>query len=278
MKQPEAWTDFARRIVSTGERPLFAPEPEVLDAHSRVLADMRARRDGEMRALVLGATPELADLALQHGFSVLRVDCNPLMFEAAQRRQTVADRTREQSIVADWLDLSMIPDASIDMVLGDSSLNNVPHPLMGKLLDELGRVTAAGATLSLRQIVMPDAHVDDYAFDVVVARYRRAEMSANEFHKVLRFYSCAAETYDATARVLDAKKVFAAIDRRHLDGGLSAEEHAFLRSRYSEIAHTVYRREEQMALLSRLGPCRAVRAGAPCYFENLICVFVVERP
>lgn len=102
MKQPDAWSRYAERILATGARLHFAPGPETLAVHACELAAARTRFGRAPEVLVLGATPELADLALGFGCRSRRVDCNPAMFAAAQKREQVRDRTGETYIEADW--------------------------------------------------------------------------------------------------------------------------------------------------------------------------------
>lgn len=276
MKQPEIWARHARAVIASGRRPHFAPSEEILAIMRERVEAFVARRGAGCLALILGATPELADLALTAGCRVLRIDCNPAMFEAAAGRQTVADRRNETAVIGDWLHLDMIADGAADIVLGDSSLNNVPHAEMAQLLRELARITRPGSLLCLRQIVLPDRPVAAYEFPAALAAFRDARITRDEFYRMLRFYSFAAEAYDADSRVLDARLVFAAIRRRHEAGALTAAEHEFLVGRYGEIRHTVYPCAEQRRLLEALGACELVSpmfAGGSC---DLFKVFVIR--
>lgn len=276
MKQPEAWAQHARAAIASGRRPHFAPSDDILAIMRERVEAFVARRGAGCLAVILGATPELADMALTAGCRVLRIDCNPAMFEAAAGRQTVADRCNETAAIGDWLHLDMIANGAADIVLGDSSLNNVPHAEMAQLLRELARITRPGSLLCLRQIVLPDEAVPAYEFPAALAAWRGARIARDEFYRMLRFYSFAVGAYDADNRVLDARLVFAEIHRRHAAGDLTDAEHEFLVSRDSEIRHTVYPCAEQRRLLEALGACEVVSpkfAGGRC---DLFKVFVIK--
>jgi SAM-dependent methyltransferase len=276
VKQPGEWGKYAAAVLAGGECPHYAPSADIVAEQQRQIAAATADGGGPPTILILGATPELADLALAAGCRVIRADCSADMFAAAARRQRLAERERELRVVADWLDLHMLASGSIDLVLGDASLNNVPHDHMPALLAELGRVTHPGSRLSLRQIVLPDQPVAAYEFAQAVADYRSGLRTPEEFHKILRFYSFHADAYNPESRVLDARRVFAAILSSYQAGLLSADEFAFLQSRRSGIRHTVYRKSEQVRVLSALGRCEVLQPGAACFYRDLFTIFVVR--
>ena len=278
MKQPEAWSRYAERILATGARLHFAPEPETLAVHACELAAARTRLGRAPEVLVLGATPELADLALGFGCRSRRVDCNPAMFAAAHKREESRDRSGETCIEADWLDMPMLADASIDLVLGDNSLNNVAHEQMPRLLAELARVTHAGSVLSLRQFVFPNTPMPgSLSVGRVVARYRDGEFGAHEFSRALRYGSFVDAVWDPERRLFDAARVFEQIDAAHARGVFNTDEYAFMNGRRSQIQHTIYRHGEQVALFAPLGRCRVERAGPVSDFEYAFAVWVIER-
>jgi SAM-dependent methyltransferase len=277
MKQPEQWSRYAERILTTGARPHFAPEPETLEVHARLIAAERAERADALQVLVLGATPELADLALDQGCRVIRMDCNPAMFEAAARRQTVTDRSGERGVVGDWLDMPGVDDASIDLVLGDASLNNVAHSAMPRLIDQLRRITRPGGVLSLRQLTLMDGATATHPVSRTVRRYRDGELSAHVFGKLLRFCCFMDQLYEPHERLIDASRVFARIEQCHREGLLDDEEMAFMNGRRSAIQHTLYPSAEQRAWFERIGPCRVENACAPSDHQHLFDVWVIRR-
>jgi ubiquinone/menaquinone biosynthesis C-methylase UbiE len=276
MKQPDVWSRFARNVVTTGKHPHFAPSEEILAIVRERLAACVAERGRGCLAVILGATPELADIALAAGCRVVRIDSNPAMFEAAAARQAVADRNGETIVIGDWLHMQGIRDGAADIVLGDSSLNNVPHEDMPQMLAELARITRPGSVLALRQIVLAERPCPDYDFPAALAAFREARITADDFHRRLRFYSFNAAAYDPAPRILDAHRVFAEIRRKREEGALNESEFDFLMSRCSEIRHTVYDCAEQQSLFETLGACQAIPAAPAGSARDLFKVFVTR--
>ncbi len=276
MKQPEEWSRYAERILATGARPHFAPEPETVEVHARVIADLGAAVGTAPSVLVLGATPELADLALDLGCPTLRMDCNPAMFDAAAKREKRSDRRGERTVVGDWLDMPGIANGAIDLVLGDASLNNVAHAQMPRLFEQLRRITHAGSVLSLRQVALPADVSHRHGLARTVQRLRAGEIEPHTFSRLLRYAAFVDEVYDREQHLLDAARVFDCIDAAHRAGMLSADEHAFMNSRRSQIQHTVYSRAEQRAWFERVGTTRIERAGPARDHEYLTDVWVTH--
>jgi hypothetical protein len=179
-------------------------------------------------------------------------------------------------LIGDWLDMRAIGDGEADLVLGDSSLNNVPHEDMDRLLAELARITHPGSTIALRQIVLPDSPVDAYEFPVAVAALRRRDITDTEFHRSLRFYSFVTEAYDPVHHLLDARLVFAEIRRKHEAGQLTDGEFEFLMGRYSDVRHTIYRLADQRRLLESLGRCESASPAIERSARFLFQVFAVR--
>lgn len=275
-QQEAEWERKARRIISTGEVPHFAPDEDTLAIIRRRLHDHVAARGVDGIALVLGATPELIDLASDAGLRTVSVDRNAAMFDASALRRRNCDPLRETAIVADWLDMPMLGAESIDVVLGDAALNNVPDERMVAMLDALGRVTRPGSLLLLRQLVLPDAEMPQYRFEQARAALRAGRIDEHDFDRALRFYAFNAQALDTQRHELDARRVFAIVGEKHAAGELTGEEYDFLMGRYSEVRHTVYPVSEQRRLLERLGRCEIDRLSSTCFFRDLMAVFVVQ--
>ena len=269
MQQSNEWTRMAERIMASRNRPHFAPAREVLEVYQAHLEAARSQF-GRPTVLVLGATPELADLALSCGCHLYRVDANQAMFTAARDRQQLSERTNETIVCGDWLNMEMIADGTVDLVMGDAAVNQIPHTRMEALFGELRRITHPGSMLSLKQIVMPDEKVSAFEFANTVRAYRADKLTATEFYKILRFYCFLDEAYDPDSHVLDAEKVFSAIRTRYEAGELSPEEFGFLYARRGKLRHTVYTKTGQRSLFqNHLGDCRHVYPTHSFVYEHI---------
>lgn len=269
MQQSSEWTRQAGRILANKHRPHFAPSREVLEVYQSHLEVARAQF-GKPTVLVLGATPELADLALSNNCCVYRVDSNQAMFEAARGRQQLSDRSSETIICGDWLHMDLIGDGMVDLVMGDAAVNQITHTSMEELFDELRRITHPGSLLSLKQIVIPDDKVSEFEFDNTVRAYRSGKLTSTEFYEILRFYCFLNEAYDPGTRILDAEKVFSAIRTKYEAGELSPDVFEFLYARRGKLRHTVYTKTEQRNLFqAHLGDCRLVYPQHSFVYENI---------
>lgn len=76
------------------------------------------------QALILGATPELRDLALKNNFFTWAIDYDRLMMRGMTKLMKYADAKKEKRIVADWREIKL-PKNYFDLIMADASLNNV---------------------------------------------------------------------------------------------------------------------------------------------------------
>lgn len=276
MTDSDEWTRKAVQILEARDRPLFAPTEEVLEIYRREVLRANEKNPDQVNALILGMTPELADLALQDGCLVFRVDHNPKMIEFARERQKVTDVSRDIVIQGDWLDMHMIEDGEMDLVLGDASLNNVPHAQMSRLLDELLRVTHRGSVFAFKQFVIPDKPIESHEFDNIMSFFRKGKLSIFDLFRILHFYSFISDAYNPLTRELHASKAFDALNRKHEEEALTDEEFELIKSKNWNIVHTIYRYTEQKQILRRLGPCRVLLPGDRPMYQHMH-VFSIER-
>lgn len=249
-----AWDDEAKRLLESGARPHFAPDPVEIDMHRRILSAWRARVGDALephRLLVLGATPELADLGLDLGFEVLRIDASSAMFEAARLREEARDRRNEECVVGDWRDLGTLADNTVHAVLGDAALNNVSHEDMSRVLGELQRVLVAGGILSLKQIVLPTTLGRRLELEPVLAARRKGDLDWTAFRMLVRFWCFRLAAYDPKTHAFDATQVYRAVEEEHAKGTWDAEEYAHLSRSRSTMRHTIYPAPTQATVFRR---------------------------
>lgn len=133
----------------------FGPplRPQAQDmAHVRSLCSTRAAKPP--RALLLGVTPEYALIPWPAGTSFTAVDKCPEMIARVWPHQRVPVTFR--ALEGDWTALP-VADQSMDVVMGDGISTVLPHwSMMEKIVTELSRVCAPGATVILRLFVKPD--------------------------------------------------------------------------------------------------------------------------
>src|SRR5262245_61545114 len=116
--------------------PPLRPHPNVVTA----VKEQIKRRPG--RTILLGVTPELADVAPD----LVAVDRNPAMVANIWPGNSAV----RQAIVGDWRELSFSSN-TFSLCVGDGSLNNLDHFVdLTKLFLELKRIMIPGGRLVCR--------------------------------------------------------------------------------------------------------------------------------
>lgn len=136
--------------------PPLRPGPEDMAAARELAPSLR-----EGTALILGATPELVDLAIERGAArVYAVDSNEPIF-GAMRRLAGRDWSKVVPLVEDWRNLreDLCPD--VDLALGDGSFCLVDFPDGWKaLLGALKRCLKPSGTGIFRTMFNPVVPLD----------------------------------------------------------------------------------------------------------------------
>ena len=106
--------------------------------------------------LVLGATPELRDIAAQAAGSRVHVaDFSRAMLSSMTRLAEHADPDKEIWIEENWLDLAL-PKNSFDVILGDLILQQIPPPFETRLLEKISSLLApSGSFIGRFQFLDP---------------------------------------------------------------------------------------------------------------------------
>ncbi|HET9385858.1 MAG TPA: methyltransferase domain-containing protein [Gemmatimonadales bacterium] len=134
------WDTFHRRWRQL--EPPLRPHPTVCAA----LREQIAHDDA--RVLLLGVTPELADLSA----STLAIDWSDNMLAHVWPGDTPTRR----ALKANWLHLPC-PDRSFSAAIGDGSLNCLEYPCdYRRLFHELARVVRPGGRVAVRVYATPD--------------------------------------------------------------------------------------------------------------------------
>jgi hypothetical protein len=137
--QEAPWTAFYRRWRSSA--PPLRPHADVCAAVREHLASHTAR------VLLLGVTPELADMGVQ----TLAVDRS----ETAIRVIWPGSTGVRRAMLGDWRSLPFA-GGSLSAAIGDGSLNCVEYPCgYERIFAELARVVGAGGRIIIRVYVTP---------------------------------------------------------------------------------------------------------------------------
>ncbi len=103
-------------------KPPSRPCRQQLRIWDKIIKKHMGKKGGN--ALILGATPELRDLALKNGYFTWAIDINPVMLKGMTKLMKRANPKREKRTVADWCKIKL-PKRHFDLIMADASLNNV---------------------------------------------------------------------------------------------------------------------------------------------------------
>jgi hypothetical protein len=135
-----SWDAFYRRWRSL--EPPLRPDPDVCHAIGGAIANHASR------VLVLGVTPELADL----GSRTVALDWST----SAVTRIWPGDASTRRAIQADWQQMPCA-NGAMTAAIGDGSLNCLSYPSgYERLFRELTRTLRPGARIAVRVYLRPD--------------------------------------------------------------------------------------------------------------------------
>lgn len=103
--------------------------------------DKLKKENKNIRALVLGATPEIRDLLAERYISTVVLDVNAGMVNGLGKLMKYKKRKKERIIINNWLNVSkLFPKNHFDLVMGHSVFNNLPWNLYPKLAQGIKKV------------------------------------------------------------------------------------------------------------------------------------------
>jgi len=137
----------AKRKASSAPLPLEVKKYEIA-----LRAAIKGKK--EPKVMILGATPELRDLAIKLGCTCLAVDVSLDMLVKMTAVMKYQDDPKNLTARADWLKLGEIfKRGGFNAVLADASLNNVPHQLYPAALKNIWQVLSPGGEFITKHFV-----------------------------------------------------------------------------------------------------------------------------
>lgn len=148
------WKRHARQWTHVG--PPLRPSPEDLAVPRATIAEWIAvsgRTDPSI--LVMGVTPELCAMRPEPDGRAIAVDQSIDMIRSVWPGRASA---RDHAVSANWRFLPLAT-RSIDLVLGDGFMTNLPYPTgYASSLAEMHRLLRTGGRCVIRCFVQPDGH------------------------------------------------------------------------------------------------------------------------
>jgi len=116
------------------------PDEKTLEVERKFITIAKGNKK-KIKALILGATPEIRDLSLSMGFETISVDISPSLLLALTNVMEHKENSNNIFMVGDWLNLhKFLEKDSFDIVLGDLAVNNLPYNLWDELFKILSYV------------------------------------------------------------------------------------------------------------------------------------------
>ncbi len=269
--------DFSARV--SGRRQRYAagsPSGAEIEAYRD---EMRASLDssGVARALVLGMTPELRQLAVDSGSALTSVDHCEAAIEAYG--DWISPEATEKILRREWTEMDASTLGHFGVVFGDGVFPNLLSlAQQQRVLRLLGDVLADGARGIFRQPLLPESEViRSLSFDRILDAYRRGAMSVPAFALTARLWGFASTPGVLERGVLDNARVFELIDARLAAGDITPAEHESLQIfSYSGKNLFLTSSEWESAVHSEGLSCRRIElTGEPWYAYYPL--YVLER-
>lgn len=151
--QRAAWEEAAKPRARDRSRYHGAPSAgqDIMRLYEELFAKAESGRKN-LSVCVLGATPELRDLALSRGHRLTTVDLSTSILEEMTALLKHRDDERETCVVGNWLDLPM-PPGSVDILLGDAIANNIHFDRHDELYRGLKSALKEGGYFLCREVL-----------------------------------------------------------------------------------------------------------------------------
>lgn len=259
VKEWQEWTQTEYSdIRNQRTKSPISPDKKTLAFHRKNLKKVQ-KNFKNPKALILGVTPELRDLALSQGCSVVACDMNLEMIKKMQQFLKIKDRTKEVIIKANWLSVPL-KNNSFHIILSDVAINNLPFKDFPKIFSLMSQWLVKGGLLSLREVVHPDDNKFN-CFEENLKLFRQGKFSFNNLYLRARFMSFKSQSYNPRTRINNPKKIFEQFKNLYKNKIITKQEFKKFMTLKSNISHTVVKQKEFIKLISKDFKLLDVKAG-----------------
>jgi len=236
----QGWRVADRRGKKKNRVPPFAPsqnEVKFYDSYiKRVLKDQSLPN----RALTLGATPELRDVAIENGLESFAVDISQKMMDKFSDLMRHKNHDLDIRSIKNWLAMDF-PRDYFGIVMADASFVNLATRQENeKLMKILKKIIPTGGFLLTRQVLYSDNYQPAEGPEELVKLYRSKKISWHDFYSELRLQFFKDQAYDKKKFQYDSNKGFKMIKKLHQDGVLNAKEFGIMEEFANYVINTFY--------------------------------------
>lgn len=130
----------------------------IIAMYREIITRVIDERGGTLaKAMVLGATPEIRDIVLGTGVSLVSIDIHEQILHDMGELMEYKNHPNENLVIGNWLELPF-DDERFDFILGDGITNNVFVNEHNKLFSEINRVLKPAGYVLLRDVVRQESH------------------------------------------------------------------------------------------------------------------------
>lgn len=270
----KAWADITGKHRPRKSTPSMPSDPEI-EIYRHWLRLGKTREDVP-HVLVLGATPELRDMALSENCQVTTIDINKEAVDAASECMTCKSSEKEIQIVGDWL-THPFEKSSFDMVLADAAFNNVPTHATAILFKRLSEMLVSNGFFITRNIVFLPERKPTSVEDLV-NKYRSGNINQFDLYYELRFYSdIGTGCYDKKTRRSDWGKFFDELDKACAEGRLNKLEYESMAWQRSAVIHTMYNKEEWEEMIENFFEILTIEFWEEQFFSSYFPIYVLRN-
>jgi len=187
------------------------------------------KKKKEIKALVLGVTPEIRDLLAEYNIDTVCLDNNSLMAKAMDRL-VKKKNLKEKIIIGDWLNMPF-PEKHFDLIISDCPQDNLPYGKFDLLFENIYKVLKSKGYLMLGTTYFK-GFKEAISLKQYIAIYRRKPKAFQDltckYYYLMKLSGCE-DYYDPETKVSDWLKIDADLKELFKKEKINQEEFSALR-------------------------------------------------
>lgn len=254
MAQLQGWSPVADKRGQKNNRvPPFAPSPAELSFYQKYIDRVALNKSLPRRALILGATPELRDLAIMAGLECVAVDISAEMITKFSALMQHAGGPLDKPQEGNWLEMNF-PEHHFGIVMGDASFINLTTKEENERLTQIcAQTTASDGFVVLRQAVFGDDDQSYESADHLLEDYSKGLIKWEDLFMELRMVMFRSRVYNQSTFQYDARRAFLLIDELSTNGQIPSAEYDHINTFRNEVINTFYSREAFFNMFAQFG-------------------------
>lgn len=240
----QGWKTAKQRGQKLNRIPPFAPSQKEQEFYKKYCEQVAKSDNLPKRALILGATPELRDIAVNAGLESFAVDISEEMMEKFSALMERQDDVLDKKIIKNWLEIDF-PSEYFGVIMGDASLNNLATTEDNeKIVEICGNILARNGYFVMRQVFYTEDYKGYTDPAAAISDYRANKISWEDFFMELRVNSFKDEAYSSKNFQYDAGKVFDLIEGIYRDGLITESEYERINTFRNNLINSFYPKYE----------------------------------